>query len=69
MPVPVPVVTLNVAAPALVPYTTPRAVTAAPPSDVIVPPTLALEDVINVADAVAEIVGDMANVVKFLSGP
>ena len=41
MPVPVPVVTLNVAAPELEPYTTPRAVTAAPPSDVIVPPTLA----------------------------
>ena len=68
MPVPVPVVTLNVDAPALVPYTTPRAVTSAPPSAVIVPPVVAVEDVIAVADAVAEIVA-VFKVVKLVCVP
>ena len=65
MPVPVPVVTLNVAAPALIPYTTPRDVTLAPPSAVMVPPVVAVEDVIDVADAVAVMVG-VFKVVKFV---
>ena len=68
MPVPVPVLTLNVAAPALIPYTTPLEVTAAPPSAVMVPPTLALEDVIDVADAVALMVA-VFKVVKLVCAP
>ena len=66
---PVPEVTLNVDDNELVPQTKPLDVTAAPPSDVIVPPIVAVEDVMDVADAVAEIVGAMANVVKLLCGP
>ena len=41
----------------------------APPSAVIVPPKVAVEDVMDVADVVAEIVGAIANVVKLLCGP
>ena len=41
VPVPVPVVTLNVEDPALVPQTKPLAVILAPPSDVISPPLIA----------------------------
>jgi hypothetical protein len=54
--VPVPEVTLNVDDNELVPYTIPRDVTLAPPSAVIGPPIVAVEEVIDVADAVAEMV-------------
>jgi hypothetical protein len=69
VPVPVPVVTLYVEAPELVPYTTPRVVTAAPPSEVMVPPAVAVEEVMDVAEEVPEMDGAIANVVKLLSGP
>ena len=68
VPVPVPEVALNVDDNELVPYTTPRDVTLAPPSDVMVPPLVAVEDVIDIADAVAEIVG-IFKVVKLVCAP
>ena len=60
---PVPEVTLNVDDNELVPYTTPLAVTAAPPSAVMVPPVVAVEEVMDIADAVAAMVAEF-NVVK-----
>ena len=68
VPVPVPEVTLNVDDNELVPYTTPRDVTLAPPSAVMVPPLVAVEDVIDVADAVAVMVG-VFKVVKLVCAP
>ena len=68
MPVPVPEVTLNVDDNELVPYTTPLEVTVAPPSAVIVPPIVAVEDVMDIAEAVAEMVG-VFNVVKLVCAP
>jgi hypothetical protein len=68
VPVPVPVVTLKVDEPELVPQTSPREVTVVPPSKVIVPPLVAVEDVIDVADAVAETVG-VVKVVNVIFGP
>ena len=65
---PVPEVTLNVDDNELVPYTKPLVVIDAPPSDVIVPPELAVEDEIDVADAVADIVG-VFKVVKLVCAP
>ena len=62
---PVPEVILNVADNELVPYTTPLVVIAAPPSAVMVPPLVAVDEVIDVAEAVAEIVG-VFNVVKLV---
>ncbi len=61
-------VTLNVDEPVDIPYTKPLAVTAAPPSDVIVPPLVAVAEVIDVAEAVAEIVG-VFKVVKLVCAP
>ena len=68
MPVPVPEVTLNVDDNELVPYTTPLDVTLAPPSAEMVPPLVAVEDVIDIADAVAAMVG-VFKVVKFVCAP
>ena len=65
---PVPEVTLNVDDNELVPYTTPLVVIDAPPSAVIVPPELAVEDEIDVADAVPDIVG-VFKVVKLVCAP
>ena len=65
---PVPEVTLNVDDNELVPYTTPRDVTLAPPSAVMVPPIVAVEEVMDIADAVAEIVG-VFKVAKLICAP
>ncbi len=65
---PVPEVTLNVDDNELVPYTKPLVVIDAPPSAVIVPPELAVEDEIDVVDAVADIVG-VFKVVKLVCAP
>ena len=54
--------------PALVPYTTPRVVTASPPSAEIVPPLTAEEDVRDDAAVVDEMVG-VFNVVKLVCAP
>ena len=64
----VPEVTLNVDDNVLVPYTTPLVVIDTPPSAVIVPPVVAVEDEIDVADAVPDMVG-VFNVVNVISGP
>ena len=66
---PVPVVALKVDEPVVVPQTKPLDVTLAPPSDVIVPPLVALDPVIDAAAEVDETVGSMAIVVKFVSVP
>lgn len=68
MPVPVPLVTLYVEAPEVVPQTKPLDVTVAPPSTVIVPPLVAVDPVIDVTVAVDEIVG-VVIVVNVTSGP
>ena len=68
VPVPVPEVTLNVDDSVVVPYTIPLEVTAAPPSVVIVPPLVAVDEVIDVADAVAVMVG-VFKVVKLVCAP
>jgi hypothetical protein len=68
VPVPVPVVTLKVDEPELVPQTSPREVTVVPPSKVIVPPLVAVVPVIEVTVSVAETVGAVS-VVKVTSGP
>ena len=61
-------ITLNVDEPVVIPYTKPLEVTAAPPSDVIVPPLVAVDDVIDVAEAVADIVA-VFKVVKLVCAP
>ncbi len=61
-------VTLNVDEPVVKPYTNPLAVTAAPPSDVIVAPLFAVVEVIDVAEAVADIVA-VFKVVKLVCAP
>lgn len=68
VPVPDPVVTLNVDEPELVPQTIPLAETAAPPSVVIVPPLVADVDVMDVADVVAEMLA-VFKVVKLVCAP
>ena len=68
MPVPVPEVTLNVDDNELVPYTTPRDVTLAPPSAVMVPPPVAVVPVMDVTVAVADTVG-VVIVVNVIFGP
>ena len=65
---PVPEVTLNVDDNELVPYTKPLVVIDAPPSAVIVPLKVAVEDEIDVADAVPDIVG-VFKVVKLVCAP
>ena len=65
---PVPEVTLNVDDNELVPYTTPRDVTLAPPSAVMVPPPVAEVPVIDVTVAVAETIG-VVKVVNVIFGP
>ena len=65
---PVPEVTLNVDDNELVPYTKPLVVIDAPPSEVIVPPVVAVEDEMDVADAVPDMIG-VFNVVNVISGP
>ena len=62
---PVPEVTLKIDDNELVPYTKPLVVIDAPPSAVIVPPELAVEDEI---DVVADIVG-VVKVVKLVCTP
>ena len=53
-PIPDPVVALNVDEPGLVPQTTPLEVTGSPPSDVTVPPLVAVVPVIAVTAVVTK---------------
>ena len=53
-PVPVPVVALNVVEPGLVPQTKPLEVTGSPPSEVTVPPDVAVVPVIAVTAVVTK---------------
>jgi hypothetical protein len=57
VPAPEPIVTLNVDEPVVVPYTRPLTLTCVAPSSVILPPKIALEDVILEAGVVASKVG------------
>ena len=57
VPAPDPTVTLNVDEPVVVPYTKPLALTSVDPSSVTLPPKIALEDVILVAEVVAANIG------------
>ena len=57
MPPPDPAVTLNVDEPVVVPYTKPLTLTCVAPSSVILPPSIADEELMLVAEVVASIVG------------